>query len=110
MHFHILHPIFLSIADDRFCSAGGGGNTPARMDKIKAKNEKLTNERQRIRERRDEVEAKQKERKDKKAAKGKSGGKDAGAEVEAEETNGMHPARLAMLNKPTPAWQGRQRY
>jgi nucleolar protein 6 len=84
------------------------------MDKIKTKNEKLTNERARIRERRDEVEAKQKERKDKKAAKAKSSDKPTAieaAEEPAEDPNGgMHPARLAMLNKPTPIWQGRQRY
>lgn len=98
-----------------FHSAGGGSNTPARMDKIKAKNEKLNNERQRIRERRDEVEAKQKERKDKKDAKGKTDDKE--AEEPAEDNSGMHPARLALLNQPsTPAWkkggnyQGARRY
>ncbi|KAF2691834.1 hypothetical protein K458DRAFT_286094 [Lentithecium fluviatile CBS 122367] len=95
-------------------SAGGGGNTPARKEKIKAKNEKLTNERQRIREKREEVEAKQKERKEKKGSKGKPDDKDTGTGAEAEEpaedNSGMHPARLAMLNAPTPAWKGRQRF
>jgi nucleolar protein 6 len=96
-------------------SAGGGGNTPARQEKIKAKNEKLGNERLRIRERRDEVEVKQKERKEKKEARagGKADGAAAGEEEKpAEENVGIHPARLAMMKqeeKPKP-WQTRTRF
>lgn len=98
-------------------SAGGGGNTPARIEKIKAKNEKLHNERQRIREKREEVESKQNERKAKKEARqGKQGKGDAnGAAAETEtdsasnEHGGMHPARLAMMQKPSPRYH-RQRY
>jgi nucleolar protein 6 len=112
LRYTYTHTHFAKYLLTKVNSAGGGGNTPARMDKIKAKNEKLTNERQRIRERRDEVDAKQKERKDKKDTKGKKDNKDADAEAEepAEDNSGMHPARLALLNQPTPAWKGRQRY
>ncbi|KAF2642899.1 hypothetical protein P280DRAFT_394179, partial [Massarina eburnea CBS 473.64] len=86
-------------------SAGGGGNTPARQEKIKAKNEKLSNERLRIRERQDEHEAKQKDRKDKKEARGV--GKEEGAKekkVPEEENVGIHPARLAMMKEQPKPW------
>ena len=85
------------------------------MQKIKAKNEKLSNERQRDREKRDEIESKQKERKEKKDAKqGKRDdangvAEDAEEAEPAEQHGGMHPARLAMMqSKPAP-WRGNQR-
>lgn len=92
------------------------------MEKIKSKNEKLSNERQRAREKREEVEAKQKERKEKKETKQKKGVKegedtevgDADAEqaTGSDEHSGMHPARLAMMQKGGLKWKGhtRQRY
>ena len=74
------------------------------MEKIQAKNNKLQDERQRDREKRDEIEAKQAERKEKKQSRNK---KDAGEEAvegssdePAEENGGIHPARLAMMAQP----------
>jgi nucleolar protein 6 len=71
------------------------------MAKITAKNEKLSNERQRNHEKRDEIESKQLERKAKKEARQGTDG-EVGGEAAAEEpdTGGIHPARLAMLAQP----------
>ncbi|KAF2877009.1 hypothetical protein BDV95DRAFT_663841 [Massariosphaeria phaeospora] len=94
-------------------SAGGGGNSENRKSKILAKNDKLHDERQRDREKRAEVEAKQqerKEKKDKKDARQKGAKKDEpakGTEAPAEENVGIHPSRLAMMSKPVPAWKQR---
>lgn len=85
-------------------SAGGGGNSDTRREKIQAKNEKLHDERANDRVKRVELEMKQAERAAKKGGKKGAEGAD-GAEAEAEaETNGIHPARLAMLaatNRPS---------
>lgn len=74
-------------------SAGGGGNSEARREKIQVKNSKLHDERANDRVKRVEIDMKQAER----AAK--KGGKDANGEEEAAEpdTVGIHPARLAMM-------------
>ncbi|KAF2192605.1 hypothetical protein K469DRAFT_654296 [Zopfia rhizophila CBS 207.26] len=108
-------------------TAGGGGNNDERKAKLQAKNEKLADERQR----RFEHEEKQKQRKEKKEErqkKSKSGekvntiqGLDGLADVPsdvpssgADEHAGMHPSRLAMMQKSAPAanspWRGRQRF
>ncbi|KAF1975452.1 RNA-binding domain-containing protein [Bimuria novae-zelandiae CBS 107.79] len=85
-------------------SAGGGGNTAARKDKIAAKNEKLAEERQRKHDNRAENEAKREERRAKKSGKPVKEGAAAGEtdEAAAEEpaNEGIHPARLAMMSKP----------
>ncbi|KAF2110088.1 hypothetical protein BDV96DRAFT_584340 [Lophiotrema nucula] len=84
-------------------TAGGGGNTEARKEKIQVKNVKLQDERQRDREKRDELEAKQqqrKERKEKKQRKGKEGQKEDANGSSDTPDSGIHPARLAMLSKP----------
>lgn len=77
-------------------TAGGGGKTEGRMEKIKVKNERLEEQRKR----RAEVERKEKERKEKKERmKAGKEGTDANAEVKEEQavpvdTNGIHPSRL----------------
>ncbi|KAF2651794.1 hypothetical protein K491DRAFT_706832 [Lophiostoma macrostomum CBS 122681] len=84
-------------------TAGGGGNTSARIFKIQSKNEKLHNERERDREKRSELEAKQDERKKKKEQLQKSGKKayqGSDSNEQAEENGGIHPSRLAMLQEP----------
>lgn len=83
-----------------FDSAGGGGNTEARVEKIKAKNEKLANERLRNHEKRAEIETKQKERKEKKGGKQAKEGAEEEPAAEEAATNGIHPARLAMMQQP----------
>lgn len=90
-------------------SAGGGGNSEFRKEKLQSKNAKLQEERQREREKREEIEAKQEERKKKKESKQKKGKKgDAGGESAAEpvkqsnEHGGIHPSRLAMMQAPAP--------
>lgn len=81
-------------------SAGGGGNSEARREKIATKNTKLHDERANDRLKRVELETKQAER----AAKKSRGKKGAEGEVEEEEAaaepdnNGIHPARLAMMS------------
>lgn len=71
------------------------------MAKINAKNEKLSNERQRNHEKRAEIESKQQDRKAKKEAlKGKDGAAGGEAVAEEPENAGIHPARLAMLAQP----------
>ena len=84
-------------------SAGGGGNTAARKEKIAAKNTKLDEERHRNHEKRAEIENKQKERKEKKekrAGKDKDGAAEGEAAAEDSASAGIHPARLAMMAQP----------
>ncbi|KAF2271000.1 hypothetical protein CC78DRAFT_611043 [Lojkania enalia] len=87
-------------------TAGGGGNNASRKSKIQAKNDKLANERQHDREKRDEIEAKQAERKEKKEVrqkygKGRKKVQEAPAPVEAVDAeSGMHPSRLARMQEP----------
>lgn len=80
-------------------TAGGGGKTDARKEKIKAKNEKLDEERQR----RAEAERKEREKKARKEQKNGRGAKK--AEKEEAATAGanaahgdIHPSRLAQMN------------
>lgn len=121
-------PTFISIAFIKIVpranvtfSAGGGGNTESRKSKIYAKNEKLAEERERDRIKREEIESKQAERAAKKEARGiknkKSKGGDAAGDAkeggdaagEEDASGGIHPARLAMMNAPTPKFQRTQR-
>lgn len=77
-------------------TAGGGGKTEGRMEKIKVKNERLEEQRKR----RAEAEKKDKDRKEKKERiKAGKEGTGANAEAKAEEevpaeTSGIHPSRL----------------
>ncbi|KJX93651.1 hypothetical protein TI39_contig4278g00022 [Zymoseptoria brevis] len=80
-------------------TAGGGGKTQGRQDKIKVKNERLEEQRKR----RAEVERKEKERKEKKEGKKATaaGGKDDKEEKKPEvdvaaiaKAQGVHPSRL----------------
>jgi nucleolar protein 6 len=84
-------------------TAGGGGNkAEGRKEKIKEKNVRLEEQRKR----RAELERKEKE-KERKEGGGKKKGvrkdgdhvNEVGAGQEAEETHGMHPARLAMIGR-----------
>lgn len=84
-------------------TAGGGGNTEGRMEKVKAKNVRL--EEQRERRRVEEAKVKErKEKKDEKAAKGRKGadGAEGGKEEEKKKDDndmtGVHPNRIAMVN------------
>jgi nucleolar protein 6 len=94
-------------------TAGGGGNTSARVFKIQSKNEKLHDERERDREKRSELEAKQDERKKKKEQlqkPSKKVGQDSDSKEQPEENGGIHPSRLAMLQKPAQnEWQNKGR-
>lgn len=75
-------------------SAGGGGNSEARREKIQAKNSKLHDERANDRVKRVELDMKQADRAAKKGNKGADGEEEGAAEPD---NNGIHPARLAML-------------
>ena len=76
-------------------SAGGGGNSEARREKIQAKNSKLHDERANDRVKRVELEMKQADRAAKKGKKNADGEEE---EPAAEPDNGgIHPARLAMM-------------
>ncbi|KAK5136171.1 hypothetical protein LTR08_004008 [Meristemomyces frigidus] len=87
-------------------TAGGGGKNEGRMEKIKVKNVRLEEQR----ERRRELEAKEKAKEEAKGgpakeqtkggpAKKKQGGKrDEGQDASADAATGMHPSRLARLN------------
>jgi nucleolar protein 6 len=83
-------------------TAGGGGNkSEGRKEKLQVKNVRLNEQRAR----RAEAEAKQEKRKEAKEAK-KGGAKEeqvaapkAGGGGDAAAQEGIHPARLAMLNK-----------
>lgn len=96
-------------------SAGGGGNSEARREKIATKNTKLHDERANDRLKRVELETKQAERAAKKG-KGKKGAEGEEEEAAAEpDNNGIHPARLAMMAgngpPPRPSYPNhRQRY
>lgn len=96
-------------------SAGGGGNSEARREKIATKNTKLHDERANDRLKRVELETKQAERAAKKG-KGKKGAEGEEEEAAAEpDHNGIHPARLAMMAgngpPPRPSYPNhRQRY
>ncbi|KAI5259306.1 hypothetical protein E4T42_00136 [Aureobasidium subglaciale] len=82
-------------------AGGGGSKSEGRKEKLKEKNVRLNEQRQR----RAEAEAKQEKRKAAKEAKkgGAPGGNKADeapeAEVDAGAQEGIHPARLAMLNR-----------
>ncbi|KAF2160237.1 hypothetical protein M409DRAFT_70585 [Zasmidium cellare ATCC 36951] len=80
-------------------TAGGGGKTDARKEKIKVKNERLEDQRKR----RAEVERKEKEKKARKEQKsGKAGKKEEPEEAAtagAEASHGIHPSRLAQMSR-----------
>lgn len=84
-------------------TAGGGGGGADRKEKLKVKNARLEEQRKT----RAETEAKVQKRKEKKGIKdGPAGRRDKGPAEEKVEaakaeapTEGIHPARLAMLNK-----------
>lgn len=78
-------------------TVGGGGKTEGRKDKIKVKNQRLEEQR----ERRQEQERKEKARADRKGEKAKKPGaaNQEGAQVGDPDNVGMHPSRLAMMNR-----------
>lgn len=78
-------------------TAGGGGKTDARKEKIKVKNERLDEQRKR----RIEYEGKEKERADKKAKKSAPASESKGpasAEVDVETDADIHPSRRKMIS------------
>lgn len=93
-------------------SAGGGGNSEARREKIQAKNSKLHDERANDRVKRVELEMKQADRAAKKGGKSANGEEEEATEPD---NGGIHPARLAMMaatdRAPRPSYPThRQRY
>jgi nucleolar protein 6 len=83
-------------------TAGGGGKTEGRMEKIKAKNVRLEEQRRR----RAELDRKEREKAERKggaAKEGSKGGKGGDADADggkleaAEDAGGMHPSRLARM-------------
>ncbi|KAF2741334.1 hypothetical protein EJ04DRAFT_571442 [Polyplosphaeria fusca] len=96
-------------------TAGGGGNTDDRKEKIRARNDKLDEEREKKREKRSETERKQRDRKEKKErmAKGKGKGEPAktdaepvGGDLQVPNDSGIHPSRLAQMQQgPLPEFK-----
>lgn len=81
-------------------TAGGGGKTPARQDKIKAKNVKLNEERARRIQAEEEAKAAEKKKGGaggEGEAKGDANKKDGGAEPQPEDEDWVHPSRRGQM-------------
>lgn len=83
-------------------TAGGGGKTDARKEKIKAKNERLEEQRKRRAEEEGKEKAKKARKEQKEGAKGKAGKRDVQEEPAtagaADASHGIHPSRLARMS------------